>query len=128
VPGIAFGADDYIRISYATSMANLEKGLERIEKFCKGLKLPEASPQQETASSTVKEDEFQMTDSPQFTKFCDALMTTAGCTKKDVIAYFKQMESDNAALYQEIIADIRVRKNEEAHIYKALKWIFSRPT
>ena len=25
VPGIAFGADDYIRISYATSMANLEK-------------------------------------------------------------------------------------------------------
>ena len=38
VPGIAFGADDYIRLSYATSMANIEKGLERIEKFCKGLK------------------------------------------------------------------------------------------
>jgi aspartate aminotransferase len=37
VPGIAFGADDYIRISYATSMANLEKGLERIERFCKTL-------------------------------------------------------------------------------------------
>jgi aspartate aminotransferase len=37
VPGIAFGADDYIRISYATSMANLEKGLERIERFCRGL-------------------------------------------------------------------------------------------
>ena len=37
VPGIAFGADDYIRLSYATSMANIEKGLERIEKFCKGL-------------------------------------------------------------------------------------------
>jgi aspartate aminotransferase len=35
--GIAFGADDYIRLSYATSMANLEKGLERIERFCKGL-------------------------------------------------------------------------------------------
>jgi len=26
VPGIAFGTDEYIRISYATSMANLEKG------------------------------------------------------------------------------------------------------
>ena len=39
VPGIAFGADDYIRISYATSMANLEKGLERIDRFCKGLAL-----------------------------------------------------------------------------------------
>jgi aspartate aminotransferase len=38
VPGAAFGADDYIRISYATSMANLEKGLERIERFCKGLR------------------------------------------------------------------------------------------
>ncbi len=37
VPGIAFGADDCIRLSYATSMANIEKGLDRIEKFCKGL-------------------------------------------------------------------------------------------
>ena len=37
VPGIAFGADDYIRLSYATSMANIEKGLERIDKFCRGL-------------------------------------------------------------------------------------------
>ena len=37
VPGIAFGADDYIRLSYATSMANLEKGLERIERFCRTL-------------------------------------------------------------------------------------------
>src|SRR5690242_15141919 len=37
VPGIAFGADDYIRLSYATSMANLEKGLERLDRFVKGL-------------------------------------------------------------------------------------------
>src|SRR5439155_8391670 len=37
VPGIAFGADDYLRISYATSMAHIEKGLERMERFCKGL-------------------------------------------------------------------------------------------
>src|SRR5512138_45435 len=37
VPGIAFGADDYIRISYATSMENLQKGLERIETFAKTL-------------------------------------------------------------------------------------------
>ena len=37
VPGIAFGADDYIRLSYATSMANIEKGMERIERFCKTL-------------------------------------------------------------------------------------------
>jgi aspartate aminotransferase len=37
VPGIAFGADDYIRLSYATSMANIEKGLERVERFVKKL-------------------------------------------------------------------------------------------
>lgn len=33
VPGAAFGADEGIRISYATSMSNLEKGLDRIERF-----------------------------------------------------------------------------------------------
>lgn len=38
VPGIAFGADDYIRLSYATSMANLQKGCERIERFCRNLR------------------------------------------------------------------------------------------
>ena len=37
VPGIAFGADDYIRISYATSMANIEKGLDRLERFVTAL-------------------------------------------------------------------------------------------
>ncbi len=37
VPGIAFGADDYMRLSYATSMANIEKGLDRIETFAKSL-------------------------------------------------------------------------------------------
>jgi aspartate aminotransferase len=37
VPGIAFGADDYFRISYATSMKDIEKGLDRLENFAKGL-------------------------------------------------------------------------------------------
>ena len=37
VPGIAFGADDYLRLSYATGMANIEKGLDRLERFCKRL-------------------------------------------------------------------------------------------
>ena len=37
VPGIAFGADEYLRISYATSFANLEKGLDRLERFAKSL-------------------------------------------------------------------------------------------
>ena len=29
--------DDYLRISYATSMANIEKGLDRLEKFAGNL-------------------------------------------------------------------------------------------
>jgi len=37
VPGKAFGADDYFRLSYATSMEQIEKGLDRIETFCKTL-------------------------------------------------------------------------------------------
>ena len=38
VPGIAFGADDYIRISYATNLANIEKGLTRMDRFVRSLK------------------------------------------------------------------------------------------
>jgi aspartate aminotransferase len=33
VPGEAFGTNDHIRISYATSMGELERGLDRIHKF-----------------------------------------------------------------------------------------------
>lgn len=32
VPGSAFGDDNYIRLSYATSMENIKKGLDRIEE------------------------------------------------------------------------------------------------
>ncbi len=35
VPGSAFGADDFIRLSYATSMRNIEEGLRRIEEILK---------------------------------------------------------------------------------------------
>lgn len=37
VPGIAFGADAYIRLSYATNLASIEKGLERMERFVRRL-------------------------------------------------------------------------------------------
>ncbi|MDQ6677250.1 MAG: aminotransferase class I/II-fold pyridoxal phosphate-dependent enzyme, partial [Acidobacteriota bacterium] len=33
VPGEAFGTDQHIRISYATSMADLERGLDRMQDF-----------------------------------------------------------------------------------------------
>jgi aspartate aminotransferase len=35
IPGIAFGADDNIRLSYATDMTTIEKGMDRLEKFVK---------------------------------------------------------------------------------------------
>ncbi|MBN2072392.1 MAG: pyridoxal phosphate-dependent aminotransferase [Actinobacteria bacterium] len=37
VPGIAFGDDDYIRISYAASMEKISAGMDRFQKFCLGL-------------------------------------------------------------------------------------------
>jgi aspartate aminotransferase len=37
VPGIAFGDDRTVRLSYATSLDIIKKGLDRIEEFCKAL-------------------------------------------------------------------------------------------
>ena len=33
IPGIAFGADDHIRLSYATDMSSIEKGMDKLDKF-----------------------------------------------------------------------------------------------
>lgn len=38
IPGIAFGLDNYIRLSYAISIEVIEKGLNRIEEFLNTLK------------------------------------------------------------------------------------------
>ncbi len=38
VPGGPFGLDDYIRLSYATSMEIIEKGISRIKAFAEGAK------------------------------------------------------------------------------------------
>jgi aspartate aminotransferase len=38
VPGIAFGTDKYIRLSYATSLENIRKGIDRIEEAVANLK------------------------------------------------------------------------------------------
>ena len=37
IPGIAFGADDHIRASYATDMKTIDRGLERISKFVRSI-------------------------------------------------------------------------------------------
>jgi aspartate aminotransferase len=33
IPGIGFGCDQYFRMSFATSMEQITKGLDRIEKW-----------------------------------------------------------------------------------------------
>ncbi len=33
IPGVAFGADNNIRLSYATDLPTIEKGMDRLEKF-----------------------------------------------------------------------------------------------
>ena len=38
VPGVAFGNDRCVRLSYACSMENIEEGLKRIATFCAGLR------------------------------------------------------------------------------------------
>jgi aspartate aminotransferase len=38
VPGSAFGAEGYLRLSYATSDEIIRKGVERLGRFCAGLK------------------------------------------------------------------------------------------
>ena len=38
VPGSAFGAEGYLRLSYATSDETIAKGLTRLARFCAGLK------------------------------------------------------------------------------------------
>lgn len=38
VPGIAFGHDDYIRVSYAVSLEDIRKGLKRLSDFISSLK------------------------------------------------------------------------------------------
>lgn len=37
VPGVAFGADRNIRLSYATDLASIKEGLARLDAFCHGL-------------------------------------------------------------------------------------------
>lgn len=37
IPGIAFGADDHIRLSYATDLGTIKKAMERLDKFVRNI-------------------------------------------------------------------------------------------
>ena len=38
IPGVAFGADDHVRLSYATDRTSIEKGMDRLDKFVGSLR------------------------------------------------------------------------------------------
>ena len=38
IPGVAFGADDHVRLSYATDRTSIEKGMDRLDKFASSLR------------------------------------------------------------------------------------------
>ena len=38
IPGVAFGADDHVRLSYATDRTSIEKGMDRLDKFVSSLR------------------------------------------------------------------------------------------
>ena len=38
VPGIAFGDDRFVRLSFATGMEHIKRGLDRMEKFCEKIR------------------------------------------------------------------------------------------
>jgi aspartate aminotransferase len=38
IPGLAFGDDRYIRLSFATGMDHIKRGLDRLDKFCEKLR------------------------------------------------------------------------------------------
>ncbi len=37
IPGIGFGADNHVRLTYSASMEDIKKGMDRFEHFCKNL-------------------------------------------------------------------------------------------
>jgi len=38
IPGVVFGDDRYIRLSFATGMEHIKRGLDRLEKFCEKIR------------------------------------------------------------------------------------------
>ncbi|UCC41204.1 MAG: pyridoxal phosphate-dependent aminotransferase [Candidatus Aminicenantes bacterium] len=74
VPGDAFGADDHIRISYATSMENLEKGIDRIAEALTRLKTPKKVVRLALNNTITREKKRVPVDSTIDVKMRDALV------------------------------------------------------
>ncbi|MCK4758762.1 MAG: pyridoxal phosphate-dependent aminotransferase, partial [Candidatus Aminicenantes bacterium] len=74
VPGGAFGADDYIRISYTTSMENLEKGMDRIIEAISRLKTAKKVKRIALSNTITREKKSVPVDTSISVKMKDALI------------------------------------------------------
>ncbi len=74
VPGDSFGADSYIRLSYATSMGNLEKGMDRIIEAISKLKTPKKIKRVALNNTVTKVKKAVPVDASLPVKMRDALV------------------------------------------------------
>lgn len=74
VPGDAFGADDHIRISYATSMENLEQGMDRIIEAVSNLKTAKKIKRVALINTITRQRKSVPVDSSISVKMKDALV------------------------------------------------------
>jgi aspartate/methionine/tyrosine aminotransferase len=74
VPGDAFGTDDHIRISYTTSMENLEKGMDRIIQALSDLKTAKKVKRIALNNTITREKKSVPVDSSLSVKMKDALV------------------------------------------------------
>jgi len=74
VPGDSFGADGYIRLSYATSMENLEKGLDRVIEAISKLKTPKKVKRVALNNTVTRVKKAVPVDSSLPVKMRDALV------------------------------------------------------
>jgi aspartate/methionine/tyrosine aminotransferase len=74
VPGDSFGADSNIRLSYATSMENLEKGLDRISEAMVKLKTPKKVRRIALSNAVTRVKKPVPVETPVTAKVRDALV------------------------------------------------------
>ncbi len=77
VPGAAFGADDYIRISSATSMENLVKGMDRISEALSRLKTAKKVRRIALNNAITRQKKSVPVEPSTPVKMKDALLTEA---------------------------------------------------
>ncbi len=108
VPGAAFGSDDYIRISYATSMENIEKGMARIIKALGKLKTPSKVKYVSLNNTRTKIKQMVPVDSALDVEKRDALVAEAEAQLKydnyfewnaNINGMVVQLRTNNGHLY-----------------------------